>query len=125
MSLSNAVRRASIIKVISPKVIVNTEQSAAVSMAGLAGSLFCILDVSASGGGVTYEIKLQTNATGTGNFTDVPGGEFTKTTAESASSQVLKLDSGVFKGYARADITVTGTGDAGVSCNIIAFPKYA
>jgi len=107
-------------------VVTATAVSSAVDLLDYEGPITFILQSTASGTGVTNAIKLVDDDASGGSFaSDVASGGFT-TVANTASQQVLTLDSGSMKRYVKLSFTVAGgTGEGVVSCSIVGRKKYS
>lgn len=105
-------------------VVSASAQSAALDLADYEGPITIILQSTASGSGVTNAIKVIECDTSGGSYTDVVGGGFT-TVANSASAQVLRLNSDELKRYIELDFTIAGGSGTGVvSASVVGFKKY-
>jgi len=61
-----------------------TETGSAIDLNDYEGDIAFVLDASAGGAGVTYAVKLTESDTSGGSYTDVSGGAFTTTEANTA-----------------------------------------
>ena len=98
--------------------------SSALDLSDYEGSIDLILDATAQGSGITNAMKITECDTSGGSFTDVSGGGFT-TVANTASAQLLRLDSNKLQRFIKLDKTVAGgTGTGNVSVQIVGQKKY-
>tara|TARA_X000000368_G_C22979028_1_gene689008 strand:- start:839 stop:1228 length:390 start_codon:yes stop_codon:yes gene_type:complete len=89
------------------------------------GDCTVTLDTEAGGSGIVYTIKLTECDTSGGTYTDVTGGAFTATTANTASTQVLFLNASELKQYIKVNKVVAGGSGAGaVSVTALFSNKY-
>ena len=77
-------------------------------------------------GSKKYEVHLETSDKTDGTFTDVPGGAFADHEGNAkASTNTVKIDSRLLKGFVRVNVAVTGgTGTSAVTVLGIGLPKY-
>lgn len=102
----------------------STAASAALDLADYEGPVLIVLDATAQGSGITNAMKITHGDTSGGSFSDVTGGGFTSV-VNSASRQVITLQSDSLKRYIKLDKTITGgTGEGYVSAQVIGFKKY-
>ena len=83
-----------------------------------------VLDAEAGGSGITYAVKIQDSADNS-TFADVSGLAFTTTTANTALTETLRINSDEVKRYIRAVVTVAGgTGAGALSVVALGSKKY-
>jgi len=70
----------------------STTTGSAIDLSGYEGDMVVLLDAAAGGSGITFAVKLTTSDTSGGTYTDVTGGGFTTTTANTASRQKLYVN---------------------------------
>jgi len=84
-----------------------------------------VLDAEAGGAGITYAVKLQESDTSGGTYTDVTGGAFTTTDANTALVEKISVNTNDMKRFVKLSITVAGgTGAGAVSVVALASKKY-
>ena len=83
------------------------------------------LDASARGSGITYAVKITESDTSGGSYTDVSGGAFTTTDANTALQEKIYVNSNDLMRYIKASVTVAGgTGTGFVSVVALAAKRY-
>jgi hypothetical protein len=84
-----------------------------------------VLDAEAGGASITYAVKLQESDTSGGTYTDVTGGAFTTTDANTALVEKISVNTNDMKRFVKLSITVAGgTGAGAVSVVALASKKY-
>lgn len=102
-----------------------TETGSAIDLNDYEGDIAFVLDASAGGAGVTYAVKLTESDTSGGSYTDVSGGAFTTTEANTALQEKIFVNSNDMKRYIKASVTIAGgTGTGFVSVTGLAAKKY-
>ena len=103
----------------------STGVGSAIDLNDYEGDIAFVLDASAGGSGITYAVKLTESDTSGGSYTDVSGGAFTTTTANTALQEKIFVNSNNMKRYIKASVTVAGgTGTGFVSVTGLAAKKY-
>ena len=99
--------------------------SAAIDLVDYEGDIAVILCAEAGGAGVTYAGKLTAADTSGGDYTDVTGGAFATTAANTASVQKISVNSDNTKRFIKAVVTVAGgTGAGAVTIVGLGSKKY-
>jgi hypothetical protein len=100
--------------------------STAIDLVDYEGDIAVILCAEAGSSGVTYLGKLTESDTSGGTYTDVTGGAFTITTANTASVQKISVNSNDMKRFIKAVVTVAGgTGAGAVAIVGLGSKKYS
>ena len=103
----------------------STTTGSAIDLSGYEGDMVVLLDAAAGGASITFAVKLTTSDTSGGTYTDVTGGGFTTTTANTASRQKLYVNVTDIKRFVKVSLTVAGgTGTGAVSVQGLASAKY-
>jgi hypothetical protein len=90
------------------------------------GDIAVVLCAEAGSAGVTYAGKLTEADTSGGAYTDVTGGAFTTTAANTASVQKISVNSDNTKRFIKAVVTVAGgTGTGAVAIVGLGSKKYS
>ena len=125
MSIGNTRRATTLLSLIPNDVTASTKTGSAVDLQDLEGDMECILDAEAGGGSVTYAVTLTESDTSGGSYSDVDGGAFTATAADTASVQKLTVNTDEMKRFIKVVVTVAGgSGTGAVSVSALAQPKY-
>ena len=99
--------------------------STAIDLVDYEGDIAVILCAEAGGASITYLGKLTESDTSGGTYTDVTGGGFTTTTANTASRQKLYVNVTDIKRFVKVSLTVAGgTGTGALSVQGLASAKY-
>lgn len=102
-----------------------TGVSSALDLSDFEGPVAVILDASAGGSGVTLAAKVTECATSGGSYTDVTGGGFTTTAANTATKQTITLNTDEMMKFIKLSMTVAGgTGSGNVAASVVGFKKY-
>jgi hypothetical protein len=100
--------------------------STAIDLVDYEGDIAVILCAEAGGASITYLGKLTESDTSGGTYTDVTGGAFTITTANTASVQKIAVNSDNTKRFIKAVVTVAGgTGAGAVTIVGLGSKKYS
>ena len=100
--------------------------STAIDLVDYEGDIAVILCAEAGSAGVTYLGKLTESDTSGGSYTDVTGGAFTITAANTASVQKISVNSNDMKRFIKAVVTVAGgTGAGAVTIVGLGSKKYS
>ena len=106
-------------------VVTTTGLGSAVDLNDYEGEMAVVLDAEAGGASITYAVKLQESDTSGGTYTDVTGGAFTTTDANTALVEKISVNTNDMKRYVKLSITVAGgTGAGAVSVTALASKKY-
>lgn len=102
-----------------------TGVGSAIDLNDYEGDIVFSLDASAGGSGITYAVKITESDTSGGSYTDVSGGAFTTTDANTALQEKIYVNSNDLMRYIKASVTVAGgTGTGFVSVVALAAKKY-
>jgi hypothetical protein len=100
--------------------------STAIDLVDYEGDIAVILCAEAGGASITYLGKLTESDTSGGSYTDVTGGAFTVTAANTASVQKIAVNSDNMKRFIKAVVTVAGgTGAGAVTIVGLGSKKYS
>jgi hypothetical protein len=100
--------------------------STAIDLLDYEGDIAVVLCAEAGSAGVTYAGKLTEADTSGGSYTDVTGGAFTITAANTASVQKISVNSDNTKRFIKAVVTVAGgTGAGAVAIVGLGSKKYS
>ena len=106
-------------------VVTTTGLGSAVDLNDYEGEMAVVLDAEAGGASITYAVKLQESDTSGGSYTDVTGGAFTTTDANTALVEKISVNTNDMKRFVKLSITVAGgTGAGAVSVVALASKKY-
>jgi len=106
-------------------VVTATGLGSAVDLEDYEGEMAVVLDAEAGGASITYAVKLQESDTSGGTYTDVTGGAFTTTDANTALVEKISVNTNDMKRFVKLSITVAGgTGAGAVSVVALASKKY-
>jgi len=106
-------------------VVTTTGLGSAVDLEDYEGEMAVVLDAEAGGSSITYAVKLQESDTSGGTYTDVTGGAFTTTDANTALVEKISVNTNDMKRFVKLSITVAGgTGAGAVSVVALASKKY-
>lgn len=126
MTILNLATKTEVLSLLPNDVVTATGTGSAVDLVDYEGDIAVLLDAEAGGAGVTYAVKLTESDTSGGSYTDVTGGAFTTTAANTASVQKLRLNSDAVKRFIKVSITVAGgTGAGAVSVVALGSKKYS
>ena len=124
MSIGNTRRTLTALSFAPNDVVTSTGNETGVDLLDYEGDITLILDADAGGSGITYAVKIQDSADNS-TFADVSGLAFTTTTANTALTETLRINSDEVKRYIRAVITVAGgTGAGALSVVALGSKKY-
>ncbi len=100
--------------------------STAIDLVDYEGDIAVVLCAEAGGASITYLGKLTESDTSGGTYTDVTGGAFTVTAANTASVQKIAVNSDNMKRFIKAVVTVAGgTGAGAVTIVGLGSKKYS
>lgn len=101
-----------------------TGLSGALDLSDYEGPVAIVLDATAQGSGITNAVKVTESDTSGGSYTDVSGGGFTSV-VNTASKQIITVNSDEMKKYIKLNMTVTGGSGTGyVAASVVGFKKY-
>ena len=125
MTIHNLGTKTTILGLLRNDVVAATATGSAIDLLGYEGDMAVLLDAEAGGGSITYAVKLTQSDTSGGDYTDVTGGAFTTTTANTASLQKITVNVTSLKRFVKATATVAGgTGAGAVAVIGLASAKY-
>jgi len=125
MTIHNLGTKTTILGLLRNNVVTATATGSAIDLLGYEGDMAVLLDAEAGGAGITYAVKLTESDTSGGTYTDVTGGAFTTTTADTASLQKITVNVTNLKRFVKATATVAGgTGAGAVAVIGLASAKY-
>ena len=125
MTIHNLGSKTTVLGLLRNDVVTTTGTGSAVDLLDYEGDMAVLLDAEAGSAGVTYAVKLTESDTSGGSYTDVTGGAFTTTTANTASLQKIYVNVTNLKRYVKVSITVAGgTGAGAVAVLGLASAKY-
>jgi hypothetical protein len=126
MTIQNLGSKTEVLSLLPNDVVTATGTGSAVDLQGYEGDIAVVLDAEAGGASITYAVKLTESATSGGSYTDVSGGAFTTTAANTASVQKIYVNASDLKRYIKVSITVAGgTGAGAVSVVALGSKKYS
>lgn len=125
MTIHNLGSKTTILGLLRNDVVTATGLGSAIDLLGYEGDIAVLLDAEAGGASITYAVKLTESDTSGGTYTDVTGGGFTTTTANTASLQKIFVNVSNLKRFVKVSITVAGgTGAGAVAVIGLASAKY-
>ena len=125
MTIHNLGSKTTILGLLRNDVVTATGLGSAIDLLGYEGDIAVLLDAKAGGASITYAVKLTESDTSGGTYTDVTGGGFTTTTANTASLQKIFVNVSNLKRFVKASVTVAGgTGAGAVAVIGLASAKY-
>ena len=125
MTIHNLGTKTTILGLLRNDVVTATATGSAIDLLGYEGDMAVLLDAEAGGASITYAVKLTESDTSAGTYTDVTGGAFTTTTANTASLQKITVNVTSLKRFVKATATVAGgTGAGAVAAIGLASAKY-
>lgn len=125
MTIHNLGTKTTILGLLRNDVVTATATGSAIDLLGYEGDMAVLLDAEAGGASITYAVKLTESDTSDGTYTDVTGGAFTTTTANTASLQKITVNVTSLKRFVKATATVAGgTGAGAVAVIGLASAKY-
>jgi len=106
-------------------VVTATGTGSAVDLVDYEGDIAVVLDAEAGGASITYAVKLTESDTSGGSYSDVTGGAFTTTSANTALVEKISVNTDGMKRYVKVSVTVAGgTGAGAVSVVALGSKKY-
>jgi hypothetical protein len=125
MTILNLGTKTTVLSLLAHDVVTATGAGSAVDLLDYEGDIAVILDAEAGGAGITYAVKLTESDTSGGTYTDVTGGAFTTTTANTALVEKISVNTDGMKRFVKASVTVAGgTGAGAVSVVALGSKKY-
>ena len=125
MTLKNLGSKTEVLSLLGNDVLASTAVGSAVDIQGYEGSAAFVLTAEAGGSGITYAIKITECATSGGTYTDVTGGAFTTTSANTALVEKIYLNVSELKQYLKiSSVVAGGTGAGAVAIVALASKKY-
>jgi len=125
MTIQNLGSGTEVLSLLANDVVTATGTGSAVDLVDYEGDLAVVLDAEAGGGSVTYAVKLTESDTSGGSYTDVSGGAFTTTGANTALVEKISVNTNGMKRYIKVSVTVAGgTGAGAVSVLALGSKKY-
>ena len=125
MTILNLGTKTTVLSLLANDVVTATGAGSAVDLLDYEGDIAVILDAEAGGAGITYAVKLTESDTSGGTYTDVTGGAFTTTTANTALVEKISVNTDGMKRFVKASVTVAGgTGAGAVSVVALGSKKY-
>jgi hypothetical protein len=125
MTILNLGTKTTVLSLLANDVVTATGTGSAVDLQLYEGDIAVILDAEAGGAGITYAVKLTESDTSGGTYTDVTGGAFTTTTANTALVEKISVNTDGMKRFVKASVTVAGgTGAGAVSVVALGSKKY-
>ena len=125
MTLKNLGSKTDVLNLLGNDVLAATGVGSAVDIQTYEGSAAFVLTAEAGGSGITYAVKITECDTSGGTYTDVTGGAFTTTSANTALVEKIYLNVSELKQYLKISSTVSGgTGAGAVAVVALASKKY-
>ena len=125
MTILNLGTKTTVLSLLANDVVTATGTGSAVDLQLYEGDIAVILDAEAGGAGITYAVKLTESDTSGGTYTDVTGGAFTTTDANTALVEKISVNTDGMKRFVKASVTVAGgTGAGAVSVVALGSKKY-
>ena len=126
MTIHNLASKTEVLSLLPNDVVTATGTGSAGDLVDYEGDIAVVLDAEAGGAGITYAVKLTEADTSGGSYTDVTGGAFTTTEANTALVEKIRLDSDNVKRFIKVSVTVAGgTGAGAVSVVALGSKKYS
>lgn len=125
MTILNLGTKTTVLSLLANDVVTATGTGSAVDLQLYEGDIAVILDAEAGGASITYAVKLTESDTSGGTYTDVAGGAFTTTDANTALVEKISVNTDGMKRFVKASVTVAGgTGAGAVSVVALGSKKY-
>ena len=126
MTLKNLGSKTDVLNLLGNDVVASTAVGSAVNIQTYEGSAAFVLTAEAGGSGITYAVKITECDTSGGTYTDVTGGGFTTTSANTALVEKIYLNVSELKQYLKVSTTVAGgTGAGALAVVALASKKYS
>lgn len=125
MTIKNLGTKTTALSLLANDVVTATGTGSAVDLVDYEGDLAVVLDAEAGGASITYAVKLTESDTSGGSYSDVTGGAFTTTSANTALVEKISVNTDTMKRYVKVSVTVAGgTGAGAVSVVALGSKKY-
>jgi hypothetical protein len=125
MTIKNLGTKTTVLSLLPNDVVTATGTGSAVDLVDYEGDIAVVLDAEAGGASITYAVKLTESDTSGGSYSDVTGGAFTTTSANTALVEKISVDTDGMKRYVKVSVTVAGgTGAGAVSVVALGSKKY-
>ena len=125
MTIQNLGSKTEVLSLLANDVVAASGTGSAVDLVDYEGDIAVVLDAEAGGASITYAVKLTESDASDGTFTDVSGGAFTTTTANTALVEKIGVNTSALEGEGKAEVTVAGgTGAGAVSVVALGSKKY-
>lgn len=125
MTIKNLGTKTTVLSLLPNDVVTATGTGSAVDLVDYEGDIAVILDAEAGGASITYAVKLTESDTSGGSYSDVTGGAFTTTSANTALVEKISVNTDGMKRYVKVSVTVAGgTGAGAVSVVALGSKKY-
>jgi hypothetical protein len=125
MTIKNLGTKTTVLSLLPNDVVTATGTGSAVDLVDYEGDIAVVLDAEAGGASITYAVKLTESDTSGGSYSDVTGGAFTTTSANTALVEKISVNTDGMKRYVKVSVTVAGgTGAGAVSVVALGSKKY-
>lgn len=125
MTILNLGTKTTVLSLLANDVVTATGTGSAVDLLDYEGDIAVILDAEAGGASITYAVKLTESDTSGGSYSDVTGGAFTTTDANTALVEKISVNTDGMKRFVKVSVTVAGgTGAGAVSVVALGSKKY-
>jgi len=125
MTIQNLGTRTEVLNLLPSDVVTATGVGSAVDLLDYEGDIAVSLDAEAGGSGITYAVKITQCDTSGGTYTDISGGAFTTTAANTAKTQKISVNTNEIERFVKASVTVAGgTGAGAISVVAVGSKKY-
>jgi hypothetical protein len=125
MTIQNLGTKTEVLNLLPSDVVTATGVGSAVDLLDYEGDIAVSLDAEAGGASVTYAVKLTECDTSSGTYTDVSGGGFTTTAANTAKTQKISVNTNSIQRFIKISVTVAGgTGAGAISVIAVGSKKY-
>jgi hypothetical protein len=125
MTIQNLGTRTEVLNLLPSDVVTATGVGSAIDLLDYEGDIAVSLDAEAGGSGITYAVKLTQCDTSGGSYTDVTGGAFTTTAANTAKTEKISVNTNEIQRFIKASVTVAGgTGAGAISVVAVGSKKY-
>ena len=125
MTIQNLGTKTEVLSLLANDVVTATGTGSAVDLVDYEGDIAVVLDAEAGGASITYAVKLTESDTSGGSYSDVTGGAFTTTDANTALVEKISVNTNGMKRFVKVSVTVAGGVGAGaVSVVALGSKKY-
>jgi len=125
MTIQNLGTKTEVLSLLANDVVTATGTGSAVDLVDYEGDIAVVLDAEAGGASITYAVKLTESDTSGGSYSDVTGGAFTTTDANTALVEKISVNTNGMKRFVKVSVTVAGGSGAGaVSVVALGSKKY-